>query len=98
VRLSRDKLRRGGSFSSGSPLVDAHGTAAPQIPMTIPITAEAFAAIRAAFSGDWSSDVRPDGKGGYFLRLPDGMVDLLEGIRGPGESYSDAIIRITSSG
>ena len=53
--------------------------------MTIPITAEAFAAIRAAFSGDWSSDIRPDGKGGYLLTLPEGMVDLLEGIRGPGE-------------
>ena len=66
--------------------------------MTIPITAEAFAAIRAAFSGDWSSDVRPDGKGGYLLTLPDGMVDLLEAIRGPGKSYSEAIIRITSSG
>ena len=64
--------------------------------MTIPITVEAFAAIRAAFSGDWSSDIRPDEKGGYLLTLPQGMVDLLEAIRRPGESYSDAIIRIAN--
>ena len=62
--------------------------------MTIPITAGAFAAIRAAFSGDWSSDIRPDGKGGYLLTLPEGMVDLLKAIGGPGESFSDTIIRI----
>ena len=63
---------------------------------TISITAQAFAAIEAGFPGDWSVEIRPDGRGGYRLTLPDGMVDLLEAIRGPGESYSDAIIRIAN--
>jgi hypothetical protein len=61
---------------------------------TISITAEAFAAIEAAFPGDWRTDIRPDGKGGYLLTLPDGMIDLLKTIRSPSESYSDVIIRI----
>ena len=62
--------------------------------MTISITAEACAAIKATFTGDWSADIRPDGKGGYLLTLPDSMIDLLETTRRPGETYSDAIIRL----
>ena len=62
---------------------------------TISITAEASAAIEAAFPGDWRNEIRLDGKGGYLLTLPEGMIALLEVIRGPGESYSDAIIRIS---
>ena len=61
---------------------------------TISITAEALAAIEAAFPGDWRGEVRPNDKGGYLLTLPDGMIDLLRAIRDPSESYSDAIIRI----
>jgi hypothetical protein len=61
---------------------------------TISITAEAFAAIEAAFPGDWSVEIHPDGKDAYLLTLPDGMIDLLKAIRSAAESYSDAIIRI----
>jgi hypothetical protein len=61
---------------------------------TISITAEASAAIEAAFPGDWRNEIRLDGKGGYVLTLPEGMIALLDAIRSPGESYSDAIIRI----
>ena len=61
---------------------------------TISITAEALAAIEAAFPGDWRKEVRPDDKGGYLLTLPDGMIDLLKTIRSPSESYSEVIIRI----
>ncbi len=64
--------------------------------MTISITAEAGTAIETAFSGDWSADIRPDDKGGYLLTLPDGVIDLLDRTRRPGESYSDAIIRLAS--
>ena len=61
---------------------------------TILITAEACDAIEAAFPGDWRNEIRLDGKGGYLLTLPEGMIALLEAIRGPGESHSDAIIQI----
>jgi hypothetical protein len=62
---------------------------------TISITAEASAAIDGAFPGDWRNEIRLDGKGGYLLTLPEGMIALLEAIRGAGESYSDTIIRIS---
>jgi hypothetical protein len=65
---------------------------------TISITAEASAAIEAAFPGDWSAEVRPDGKDGYLLTLPDGMIDLLKGLRGPGQSYSDVILKLAAEG
>jgi hypothetical protein len=61
---------------------------------TISITAEACAAIMGTFAGDWSTDLRPDGEGGYLLTLPDSMIELLEAIRSLGESYSDTLIRI----
>ncbi len=61
---------------------------------TIPITSEAWAAIKATFAGDWSADIRPDGKGEYLLTLPDSMIDLLEATRSLGESYSDVLIRL----
>ena len=60
----------------------------------ISITAEACAAIKATFAGDWGADIRPDDKGGYLLTLPDSMIDLLEATRSLGESYSDALIRL----
>ena len=60
----------------------------------ISINAKAFAGIETAFPGDWRADIRPDGKGAYWLRLPDGAIDLLTAIRGPEDSYSDAILRL----
>jgi hypothetical protein len=64
---------------------------------TISITAAASAAIEAAFPGDWSAEVRPDGKDGYLLTLPDGMIDLLSALRAPGDSYSDVILRLAKA-
>jgi hypothetical protein len=61
--------------------------------MTISIDAEAFAAVETAFPGDWSAEIRPDGECGYLFTLPDGAIDLLTAIRGPTDSYSDAILR-----
>lgn len=61
---------------------------------TISITAEASNAIKAAVPGDWSGEVRTDGKDGYLLTLPDGMIDLLKGLRGPGETYSDVFLQL----
>ncbi len=36
----------------------------------------------------------PDGKGGYLMVLPHAILDHLTALRGPGESYSDVIIRV----
>ena len=36
---------------------------------------------------------RPDGKGGYFVTLPHGVVDRLNYLREPGQSYSEVILR-----
>jgi hypothetical protein len=63
----------------------------------ISITAEASAAIEAAFPGDWSAEIRPDGKDGYLLTLPDGMIDLMKGLRGPDETYSDVLLRLAKA-
>jgi hypothetical protein len=65
--------------------------------MTISITTEASAAIEAAFPGDWRNEIRPDGKGGYLLTLPEGMIDLPEAIRTRRESYSDVILRLAKA-
>ena len=64
---------------------------------TISINAEAFVAIETAFPGDWSADIRPDGRGGYLLTLPDSMIDLLKAVRSPAESYSDVILRLAKA-
>jgi hypothetical protein len=64
---------------------------------TISITAEASAAIEAAFPGDWSAEIRPDGIDSYLLTLPDGMIDLLKGLRGPRQSYSDVILMLAKA-
>ena len=37
---------------------------------------------------------RPDGKGGYFITLPHGVVDRLNYLREPGQSYSDVILAL----
>jgi hypothetical protein len=66
--------------------------------ITISITADAFAAIAATLPSGSKADVRPDGKGGYLITLPPRVIDALKAMRGPGESYSDVIIRIARVG
>jgi hypothetical protein len=38
--------------------------------------------------------LRPCPQGGFLIRLPRGVLDRLKAMRGPGESYSDVIIRV----
>ena len=36
----------------------------------------------------------PDGKGGFLIVLPADVLNRLKAMRGPGESYSDVILRL----
>jgi hypothetical protein len=51
--------------------------------VTISITADAFKAIEATLLEGYEADARPDGKGGYLVTLPHGVLDRLKAIRGP---------------
>jgi hypothetical protein len=62
--------------------------------VTISITAEALVAIAATLPDTREADARPDGKGGYLIVLPHAVLDRLKAMRGPGESYSDVILRL----
>jgi hypothetical protein len=62
--------------------------------VTISITPEAFAASEATLPKGTKGEPRPDGKGGYLVVLPHGVIDRLKAMRGAGESYSDVILRI----
>ena len=62
--------------------------------VTISISAEALDAIEATLPDGREADRRSDGKGGYFVTLPHAAVDRLKALRGPGESYSDVILRL----
>jgi hypothetical protein len=43
---------------------------------------------------DREAEHRPDGKGAYFVTLPRDVLDKLNYLRAPGESYSDVILRV----
>ena len=61
----------------------------------ITITAEAYAAIKATLPADTQTwPHRPADQGDVIIWLDQATVDRLAAMRGPGESYSDAIIRI----
>jgi hypothetical protein len=62
---------------------------------TISITAEALAAIEATLPE--GRDRRLDCKGGYLVTLPHNVLDRLKAARGPGESYSDMILRLATA-
>jgi len=38
----------------------------------------------------------PDGKDGYFITLPHGVVDRLNHMLEPGQSYSDVILALAA--
>jgi hypothetical protein len=61
--------------------------------VTIPSTAEAF---NATLSAGTEADARPDGKGGFQITFAHDVLDKLKALRGPGESYSDVIVRIVA--
>ncbi len=63
--------------------------------MTISITAEAYEAIKATLpEGADAWPAEPDGRGGVRLTLDHKTLDRLTSLRGPGESYSDVILRV----
>ena len=65
--------------------------------ISISITAEAFAAIRATLPhSDEPPSMGPDGL--IRIWLDRAVVDRLTALRGPGESYSDVIIRLAEEG
>ena len=66
--------------------------------LTISISAKALAAIAATLPVGREADRRPDGKGAYFVTLPRDVLDKLNYLRAPGESYSDVIIRVARGG
>jgi hypothetical protein len=63
----------------------------------ITITAKAYAAIKATLPADTQTwPTSPGDQGDVVIWLDQATVDRLDAMRGPGESYSDAIIRIAS--
>jgi hypothetical protein len=66
--------------------------------ITITISAAAYAAIWAALPlGGDAFPARPDGKGALLVTLDRHVVDRLAAMRGPGESYSDVILRLAKA-
>jgi hypothetical protein len=43
------------------------------------------------------ADCRPDGKGGYFITLHHDVLNKLNYVRGPGQSYSDVILELAAA-
>ena len=67
--------------------------------VTISITAEAYAAIKATLpKGAEAWPAQPDGRGGVRLTLDRKTLDRLNHLRGPGERYSDVILRLAAAG
>jgi hypothetical protein len=66
-------------------------------PSSRSITAEALAAIAATLPDERVAERRPDGKGAYFVTLRRDVLDTLNYLRGPGESYSDVILRLANA-
>ena len=67
--------------------------------IAISITAEAYRAIRATLpDGADSLPPQPDGRCGVRIWLATDFVNRLGALRGPGESYSDVIIRLAKEG
>jgi hypothetical protein len=65
--------------------------------VTISISAEALAAIEATLPEGREAERRPDGKGSFFITLPHDALNKLNYVRGPGESYSDVIVRLATA-
>ena len=61
------------------------------------ITAAAFEAIAALPFGSAVFERDPDAKGDRQIWLEPRVLDRLKAMRGPGESYSDVILRVAES-
>jgi predicted CopG family antitoxin len=64
--------------------------------VTISITAEAYAAMRATLPKGVRSKPRLDEGSGFKITLDRHTLDRLKALRGPGESYSDVILRLAT--
>jgi predicted CopG family antitoxin len=64
--------------------------------VTIAITPDAFTAMLTMLPKGSKSDLWPDGMGGYFATLPNGVLDTLRTVRNPAESFSDVILRLAT--
>jgi hypothetical protein len=62
--------------------------------VTIAITPRGLRGDRGELPEGSKAEARPDGKGDYLVALPHCVIDRLKALRGPGDSYSDVIIRI----
>jgi hypothetical protein len=63
------------------------------------ITAEAFDAIKATLQlGSVAYQAERNAKGEVHIWLEPRVVDKLAALRGPGESYSDVILRLAAGG
>jgi hypothetical protein len=64
----------------------------------IAITQAAFDAIaRTMPFGSVNFEAGVDDKGGRYIWLPRAVVDRLRSLRGPGESFSDVILRLAAA-
>ena len=61
--------------------------------ITISISAEAYQAI----TGHLPDPSQHDAQGGFAITLDRKTIDRLTAMRAPGESYSDAILRVASA-
>jgi hypothetical protein len=64
--------------------------------VTISITAEACAAIRSTLPKGVRARSRLDEGGGFKITLDRHTLDRLKALRGPGESFSDVILRLAA--
>jgi hypothetical protein len=64
----------------------------------ITITAAAFEAIAATLPSSVGVEQNRAPDGDYFIWLDPRYVDRLRAMRGPGESYSDVILRLAEDG
>jgi hypothetical protein len=62
----------------------------------ITITADAFEAIAATLPSNVGVEQKRAPNGDFFIWLEPRFVDRLRAMRGPGESYSDVILRLAN--
>jgi hypothetical protein len=64
----------------------------------IAISVEAFEAIAQTLPlGSVGYEAEPNERGERYVWLEDAMADRLGAMRGPGESYSDVILRVAAA-
>jgi hypothetical protein len=64
--------------------------------LRITISAAAFEAIASTLPSSFGFEAQRAPNGDYFIWLDPRFVDRLRAMRGPGESYSDVILRLAA--